>query len=134
MRLVHPSLITILPKVETRNLIRDLALVADEIQYMQDYDYREEMHETTKKVLSFPLSHFVSYYRLVIARAIELNVDYSLDIDSVALMNDFPQILTADIFGGWMDTWYFIDDIKFLEDSYPNDPILGAEDLWYEIC
>lgn len=134
MRLVHKSLVPILTKKATQELIWSVSLIADEIVYLDRVD-DSELHLETLKVLSYPISHFVSYCRLVIARAIELGIDFSLDIDTIAIMNDGTSIKPADIFSPWMDNRYFIDDYWHLKEFYYDSKMmLDCERIWYKIC
>ena len=133
MHLVHKSLIPILPRKQVQNLVWDVSLIADELFYLSELG-DDEIHDITVKVKSYPLSHFLAYCRLVIARAIELGINYSLDIDTIAIMSGFNEPMPADIFGGWMDMYYFIEDCRYLERHCEAKVILDAEKVWYEIC
>ena len=111
-----------------------LSLIADEIFYIESCD----SHWETVKVKSFPMRHFLSYCRKVIAKAIEYNIDYTLDIDTISIFNatEVSEVDTADIFAGWMDINYFKDNIRILTALYPDDEKLklDIEKIWYEIC
>lgn len=111
----------------------DVSLIADELFYLSELG-DDEIHEETKIVKSYPLSHFLAYCRLVIARAIEVGVNYALDIDTIAIMSDFNEEMPADIFGGWMDSYYFMDDCHYLERHCEGKVLYDAERIWYEIC
>ena len=133
MHLIHKSLVPILPRKEIQNLVWDVSLIADELFYLSELG-DVDLHEVTIKVNSYPIEHFLAYCRLVIARAIELGVNYSLDIDTIAIMSNFNGQTPADIFGGWMDSYYFMDDCHYLERHCEGKVLFDAERIWYEIC
>ena len=116
-----------------QNLVWDVSLIADELFYLSELG-DEDLHKVTIKVKSYPIEHFLAYCRLVIARAIELGVNYSLDIDTIAIMSSFNGQTPADIFGGWMDSYYFISDCRYLERHCEGKVLFDAERIWYEIC
>lgn len=116
-----------------QNLVWDVSLIADELFYLSELG-DDNLHEVTIKIKSYPIEHFLAYCRLVIARAIELGVNYSLDIDTIAIMSSFNGQTPADIFGGWMDSYYFIDDCRYLERHCEGKVLFDAEHIWYEIC
>lgn len=92
----------------------DISLIADEIMYLQDVP-RSEIHNETRKILTYPISHFVSYCRIVIGELIDRDYLSLLDIDTIALLNaNQPEVDIADIFGNWHDAEYLCQDYKNL--------------------
>lgn len=132
MHLIHKSLIPILPKKAIKDLVWYVSLIADEIVYINENE--DEMHEDSVRVNSFPIEHFIAYCRLVIARAIELDAEFKLDVDTIAFIHSTTNVIVepADIFGGWMDLYYFVDSYNFIRREYGE--LVGCEQVWYSIC